>query len=430
MQFKKLTPYQVAELTKPRGVDRSVKRKRTNGLACYTPLGDVQASLRITGTRLDSDSAEMITAANYFANGLLQATTQNSPEVYRSLIGPVRYSDRVLGIYCEQLIKGALGPRQDLATYGPVSPCLVPYLLGGVTTKAVEELCYRALEVMEFFPDPPKALTLQKALSNVGFGPGIRHEDPTLLRTTRKFNHLSQRQDFLLNLPRGGSYAKLLIKDGAYGDSLHRLLLSWKDKVIAEAELLMDPQGGEMTELAAVGRHPINLNDVNYWRAVRKVFEQEWEKLDISGRPDDAVADGEVLMARKIIQRISYNDKMSAEALVGISLLTGISIANWTSFAVQDAERRGETFIKADEVDRAIDMIEMQAQFKCESELRGDALSLRIKERDTRRARRLKSTAWPLWSTTLSKSQLYVLRTTGDGLPVYKYKPLSLSSDK
>lgn len=426
MEFFSLTPYQLAERLKPRSAAKPPKRKRSNGLACYVPLGDAQASRRVTGAHLDPDSDEMMQAAVVFASGLVCATENRSDEI-RSIIGPARYSDRVLANYCNMLIKGALGKPQDFTTTGPVSPSLAPYLLGGITTKTVEELCYRALEVMDFFPEPMGQPSLQRALSNVGFGLGIRHEkigvDPD-----KKYNHLSMRQDYLLNLRRGVGYARLLTLEGAYGESLHRLLDGYRAQVIAETEALFDPAGGEMTALAAKDRHAISLTDVNYWRAVRKVFEREWQELDLDGDPEKAVADAEAVMARKIIQRISYNDRMNAESLVGISLLTGISIACWLEFAVYDQKRRGETFITADEIDRAIEMVEVSPHFKCEQELRGHATAIRYFSDAPRKwARRLQSPNKPLWS---SKGTYYLERYTAEGIPQFKYKPVSLSSDK
>lgn len=426
MELKALTPYQVAERTKPRSQAKKavVKRKRSNGLACYTPLGDEQASIRVTGSRLDPDSPEMTTAANHFASGLLDAMRKQGTA--RSIIGPARYSDRVLGIYCNQMVKGALGAPQDFTTSGPVSPVLVPYLLGGITTKAVEDLCYRALEVMDFVPSPLEEYTLQKSLSNVGFGEGIRHE-AVEIETPKKYNHLSQRQDFLLNLPRGVSYARLLIKDGAYGESLHRRLMSWKDLIITETTHAFDPAAGEMTELAAVGRHPVVLTDNNYERAIRRVFEKKWMDLDLTGKADEVVADAEVVMARKIIQRLSYNDRMSAEALVGISLLTGISLACWAEFAVYDLKRRGETFITAETLDEVVYLVSSSPHYKCDHELRGAATELRYANDGNRKwARRLQSPLRPLWS---SKGTFYLERYTADGIPKYKHKPFSLTSD-
>lgn len=438
MSMQKLTPFQVVEIEKTRSQAKKtpVKRSRSHGLACYVPAGEPQASRRVTGSHLDPDSHEMEAAAVFFATGLVQAV-QEGGGTTRSLIGPARYSDRVLAKYCGLLIKGALGKPSPFIDH-PVSPALVPYLLGGIPWNNVEELCYRALEVMDFFPEPLKVPTLNRAMGNIGFGAHIPHDhhdyvvkyngdnQPVEVEVDKKYPHLSFRQDFLLNLPREGSYASILIKKGAYAATLRRQLAAWKPQMMAEVEQLLDPAGGEMTEYAAQGRLPVTMNDWAFKRAVQKVFEKDWDQLDlVAGDNSTALRDAETLLARKIIQKISYNDRMTAESLVGISLLTGISVANWTKFAIADRDRRGETFITADELERAIGMIEVSAFYRCDDELRADLLTLKyepsIMEGKKKWARRLQSAVRPLWST-LDKGY-YQTGVDSEGTPRHKYKP-------
>lgn len=441
MKMKTLTAIQVENLMNPGHSKRAPRTKkvrlpkqgRGNKLCAYIPVGDGQASRRVTGAGLDSGSEEMKAAAVYFATGLHRSTISmlgDPGEEYRSLIGPARYSNSVLAKYCGILIKGALGPRRRFTTDDVISPLLVPYLLGGVPTKTAEDQCYRAVEVMEFSYEPkPKAKAdFQRALSLVGFGPHVRHEPGNAL-PENPHNHISLRQHLLLSLPSGGDYAKQLIRNGAFDDSLFRLMAGFKDDVILHAENLLDPNSGEMTAFAAKHRSKVVLYDVDYWAAVRLVFEQPWDRLDLDGNQENGVHDGRVLMARNIIGRIGYNDKITAEVLVGMSLLTGISIANWTKYAIRDHKRRGETFVSSLEIERVEEIAGTSPHYSPDlhEELTKDAATLREYERsETRWPRKLMSPNQPLWSRTGS---FYLERFDGNDAPVYKHKPFSVRED-
>ena len=430
-----LTAIQVENLCNPKSkVQQKIpKMGRTSRLACYVPNGDLQSSRRVTGAGLDPNGPEMLQAAMYFAAGLHRSTIDmlgDPGENYRSLIGPARYSNEVLEKYCNVLIKGAMGPRRQITTAEAISPLIVPYLLGGIPTKEAEAQCYRAVEVMEFYgePRPAKGAEMQRALNNVGFGVDVRHDRPASDLPHNAYNHISLRQHSLLSLP-PGDYAKQLLVNGAFGDSLFRLLNNFKADVVEHAERCLDPLVCEMTPLAGKDRIKVNLTEVNYWRAVRRVFEERWDRLDLSGRPEHGVADGEILMARNIISRISSNDRLTAEVLVGMSLLTGISVANWSKYAVLDHVRRGETFVSSLEIERAKEMIESNVHYGpiIEQQLVKDMATLRELERgETRWPRKLQSPNQPLWSTSGS---FYLERFDDNDAPIYKHKPFSVRED-
>lgn len=441
MTFRVLTPYQVKAIEAPkpgksRKASRGAKRKRTHSLSCYVPAGEGQSSRRVTGAHLEPDSPEMMSAAMVFASGLLEAT-QQGVGMTRSLIGPARYGDKVLAHYCSHLIKGALG-KPNPALRHPVSPVLVPYLLGGCTWTQIENAGQRAMELMDFFGDPNGVPMLHRAISNVGFGEHVRHRHyDTVIKydadnvaypaeVEKKHSHLSYRQDYLLNLPRDSGYAVLLVNNGAYDEGLRRLLASWKPEIIAEAERELDPAGGEMSEIAGAERCWVKATDYDFQQAVTAVFERPWDQLDLkAGGQENATADMQVLLARKIIHRLSYNDKATAEHLIGMSLLTGISVANWVNFAIEDRERRGETFITGDEVERIIDLVQAHPAYGCDDELRAALLQFRYEpermEAKRRFARRLQSARNPLWST----NGLYYQRgfESQTGAPICKPKP-------
>lgn len=444
MEFKILTPYEFAELTakSPSALRRKALRDRpmgtppprSHGLNCYVPDGQAQASRRVTGAHLDPDSPQMFHAAMTLAGSLLDALGHGGQPA-RILISPASYSDKVLAKYCQGLAKAAFGaPSLDL-----LSPALVPYLLGGITHKGVEELAHRALEVMEFFPEPLDKSKQARWMNLVGFGSMVPHihvdsTEATLYGAKKKtHSHLSHRQEYLLRLPVPGSYARHLIDRGAYDDLLCRTLTGFKAEILDEAQRLLDPAGGEMTEFAAKDRQSVELADRSmlFARAVRRVFEKPWAELDLSGDNGDRFEDLEVLIARLIIQRLSHkvlkSDKLSATTLVGMSLLTGVSVANWAQFAVYDLRRRGETFLTADTLDEVVSIIEVSPHFNCEQELRGAAVELRYGDIDRAKwARRLQSPNRPLWSRN---SKFYQNGIDLKGFPTYTHKPFSLSRD-
>jgi hypothetical protein len=388
---------------------------------CYLPAGEARPAYRILGSHLGDDSPEMLTAASLFAGSLLDALGLDTGAPERILIGPARYSDRILAQYCAWLQKPAFGlPGADL-----ISPALVPYLLGGIPIKTVEKLAHRALEVMEFFPSPLKVCTLPNALALVGFGarPHIHHD----VEAVKRYNHLSRRQEYLLELPRTGSYARLLIDHGAYAASTREKIAKLQPDIIHEVERLLDPDGGEMGEFAAEQRAPVKITPLMFNRAVRRVFEKPWADLDLRGDQQQFHHDAEVLIARELIKNFASADKMSAQTLVGISLLTGVSIANWTEFAVYDLRRRGETFITAEAIEEAIAIAEVSPHFRC-GEAMYDAAT-QIKFASTEKAawaRRLRSTRQPLWSTN---GLLYQSGRDSHGLPTFKHKPYRVSED-
>lgn len=447
MTFSTLTPYQVLALEKStKAVKNPVKRKRLTDLGCYIPPSGgsgQQASRRITGSHLAPDSLEMQTAAVALAGSLLDAVN-GGHEGVRSLVGPARYSDRVLKVYCDMLIKSALGegiPKTAVLSNPPVSPKLVSYLLGACPVSVVEDLCWRALEVMDFMPDEQPKNTLNLVLSSVGFGAEFAHRqyDDTVINYTNtneavvteaadKYKHLSAGQNWLLSLPRKGSFGRILLDEGAYEADMRRYIQRRAPEMIAEAERLLDPEGGEMTAYAARDRKSIRASQWTLQRAVSRVFERPWGDLDLKGGgQENAEHDLEVTLARCIIRRITYSARMNAETFIGMALLTGVSIANWAEFVMQDIRRRGETFITDEELERAIGIAEVSPYFKCEQQMQQALIEVRYAPAAKKKwARRLQSPTHPLWS---ANGYYYVDGLDSQGDPKYRHKPFSLTRD-
>lgn len=440
MEFCVLSPFALKDLLRNPALERRLRekpaglvRRRASSLNCYLPDGTATPHRRVTGAHLDPDSPEMHRAAMTLASSLLHAVYEDGVPA-RILISPARYSDKVLANYCQSLAKRALGsPGLDL-----VSPLLVPYLLGGMTYKGVEDLAHRAMEVMEFFPEPLGKPVMARALGTVGFGVGIPHihsddrVDATYVEPAKKrYNNLSHAQEYLLDLPAGNSYARLLLDKGAYDAALRPALTAMKLEVLEEVDRLLSPHGGEMTPFAASKRLLFTPTEQMFNRAVRRVFEKPWMDLDLIGDNDSRDHDGEVLIARLIIQRLSHkvlkSEKLSATTLVGMSLLTGVSVANWAKFAVLDLSRRGETFITEETVRQVIEIAGVSPYFTCAGELEDAAMMLRYQDLNKAKwARRLQSPNRQLWST---RGTFYQNGLTVEGNATYKHKPFSLLSD-
>ena len=448
MSFKTLTPTAVDSLvqTTKKPAPRGVKRPRANNMDCYTPPGDVQASRRITGSHLDPDSQQMEVAAMYFAEGLL-AAVRGVPSGVRSLIGPARYSDRILEKYCAKLLKSAMGPQSPFLKE-PISPALVPYLLGGTTWDGVTELCDRALVITDITDRGISSTAFGWTCAKLGFGAHIRHdhkeyrvsydENNKEVRTDtldeKAHNHLSFRQDFLLGLPRNGSYAELLIRHGAYDDSLRRKIAKWRPGIMARAERMLDPEAGYMPTRAASGRAPVKVTEYNFARAVSRVFEQDYDQLDlVAGDAGTALQDAEVLMARLLIQKLGSTPDFHAFYFLGMSLLTGISVVNWVQYAVKDKERRGgRAIIEIEQLELLIQLCETQAGYTDETDqqLRGAIYALADSVKSMTKDRwnaKVYSKAAPLWST----NGMYYEHGKGEhGEPTFLKKPFSPSIEE
>lgn len=386
----------------------------------------------------------------------LQAEAERQPG--RTLVDPGRYNDRFLRLYVERLTPFATA-HSSISTIDPPSPRLAAYLLGGLTLIAVEELCHRVMEVMEI-PTPVVDATLADAMSAVGFGPMANHthadslnarlfnwslhddhEDYLVRRDGLKAADLqkrssvvSVRQQYLLyDLPRTGSFAMhLLDGQGAYKAAEQQMIARIKPILLAEtADLFNGPTKNGMTEFMYERlthgqlfqyRQAIQMDDEMFSRAVRRVYEKPWDELDFHADFANLRHDVEVMIARRLISRVSAGKRgskdpvrISAVVLLGMALLTGIPVCKWVSFALQDLERRGETFITTDTLDEVIEMLEMsEVGMKagaCIAELREYQVALRSAESayKARFAWKLRRGSRPFWTAFTYGPETYYL---------------------
>ena len=359
----------------------------------------------------------------------LAASLLNAQGIYKgsatyihSLIGVDQLTDDEFQEYLLTLAPYAVSSA-TLGRIAPPSPSLVGLLLGGLTIPEVERQIHRALTLLDAFPDelPP---SMTEALHAVGHGPNIRHNQPpaaiTNVRKGAAFN-------WLASLPRTQSYASQVLTQGGIQAALASRLAKVQDKVLRYANTLLTPGAHRysMTQFAYDIDPPRPVDEVDYRIAVSKLFEGDWADLMLTGK-----GDGPVIVARCLLIELCSSGArshaeppvMTGQQLVGIAMLTGISVAKWAEFAVNDLHRRGESFMAASAIDDAVEIIqttELGAWFACEAELRELSAQLHLPDHDkVKRAQRLRKAKWPLW-TDREDGGYYLLSTE----PTYSHAP-------
>jgi hypothetical protein len=389
----------------------------------------------------------------------------------RTLVDPARYSRKYLRMYLERLAPFATA-HSSTSNIDPVSPRLAAFLLGGMTLGALEVLCHDAMDVLEI-PTPVVDATLVDAMTHVGYGIHADHSHFDLLRAdlfnwrlhedhdaylrrqgtltyvepSRITTAMSQRQHYLVyELPHGASFASaLLAGKGAYQGAEQQVIAKMKPFLLRDVTHLFNgPTDQGMTEFMyerlvdgnlTKYRQAIALDDAQFSRAVRRVYEKPWAELDFHATTSHISDDVEVMIARMIISRLASSRRsqakpvlISAVVLLGMALLTGIPICKWIAFALQELDRRGETFINDKTLDEVIEMLEMseigQKAGPCIAEIREYQVALRSTESEykARFAWKLRRGSRPFWTAQTYGPETYYLEGYGDkDEPVYKF---------
>lgn len=144
----------------------------------------------------------------------------------------------------------------------------------------------------------------------------------------------------------------------------------------------------------------------SYTAVLDRVMREEWHLEEFD--PEDPEPDYEQVLERLVIWQWHDNRCLPAGLFMGLSMLTGVSPASFTAYAVSDARRRGYTFIDVAEVDKLAGKVEdasmSSAAARCAKEIRGHSDELKdilvgkqgVAERLARvsRARQLKDVFW------------------------------------
>lgn len=412
MQISRVTATELSQLGLPEPKTPAKPKYSGN---FFVPEGySLNSKLRAIGTHLPPDHPDLAKGGLILSDALLSAQGLGASRG-NTLISPATLSNAELRKYSERLREAATANPDDVPIQMQ-SPAVVPYLLGGIPLTGVEKLVTRVLEVMDMFPqDEPH--TFAASTKPLGFAPYQTHDHDDW-RGVQTDSNLSHRQDYLVNEVRFGNWVDSLLTNGAYNGTLRKRLTFLKPGAMAWVQDLLDPAKGHMTGFATKGRREVEVTNRDFAMAVKRVYLSPWSGLDLSGglTKAEVTRDAEVLLARFLIAKQATTIKMSAQTLVGISLLTGISIAKFTEFAVYDQVRRGETFITGDTIDQAVELLGMSGVIGCERALRDHAITLRYSDGpDSLRAKRFRSLKKPLWS---SNGAFYVL----DGKGKMKYK--------
>ncbi|WP_443699611.1 hypothetical protein [Pseudomonas sp.] len=367
------------------------------------------------------------------ANRLIAAQGRRGDEVKlgRFLIGPDQYTDDEMQDYLLTLAPHAVG-ELSACRINPPSPHIVPFLLGGLSLPEVERQAFRALEILDAYP-AEQLPTLSEALAGVGFGARCFHTHQPEVEVGENLR-IGANLNFLLNVPERFDLPTYLLTQGAAGAQMARRFEKMKPKVMARVKELLTPGAAKdsITQFMHDRLQPRALVDVDYSMGIRRVFEMPWSEMTLAATPDKVEKDIEVIVGRVILndlfgsgaRRIRNLPKMTGQTLVGIAMLTGISIAKWTEFAVKDLRMRGESFLADSAIDDAIEIIEsteLAAWFKCEDELRNDSAIIRFFDKEaTIHAERLRNRKWPLW--TAGHNSYYMLSDDETGA-TYSHKP-------
>lgn len=385
----------------------------------------------------------------------------------RSLVTPADYDDTTLLSYLTTLAPLALSPEAASRYPAALSPRLVPLLLGGMPMLKLEALTERVLDLLGFTPDEVDP-TLNHALHLVGFGPGQRHMHFDSFNPPQLYPALGEEPEHYLSRindpkvepqipalsPKAisightqhclsqviGPFAEALPYIDAYPIALYRKVLRQKWAVMAGTITLFHEASGHIPEASRIniGLTPrqwlddTQVSSAAFSEAVRMVFERPWVDLDLVGSPKEDVPR---VMARLLIRHLCRGvrgafttpRRMSARALVGISLLTGIPTAKFVRFAVEDLKRRGETFLTGDTVREAVALVDESEQvFHLASsawmqEMNALAAQLEASEHPTRAylAYRLRMGSKPLFSSG-GAYQIVAFKGRDEDEPVYK----------
>jgi len=246
----------------------------------------------------------------------------------------------------------------------------------------------------------PKALLLDRTLGLVGYGDLHDKALPLFSRAKAELPEVpgfSRTAAYLATVCDGVEpFSVGILRHTLFEIDMIPRLLGGKEMIEAKCRELYQRLGAYLDEDFSRA----------YTTVLDRVMREEWHVEEFD--PEDPEPDFEQVLERLIIWQWHDNRCLQAGLFMGLSLLTGISPASLTAYAVSDARRRGYTYIDVAEVDKLAELVE-NASFsagagRCAKEIRGHAAELMdvmaskqgVAERLARvsRARRLEDAFW------------------------------------
>lgn len=124
-----------------------------------------------------------------------------------------------------------------------------------------------------------------------------------------------------------------------------------------------------------------NLEDdfaANYCGVVDRLLREEWHVDEFD--PEDPEPDVEQVMERLLLWKLHDNRPLLPQLLLGLAVLTGVSPASLTAYAVSDARRRGYSYIDVATVEKLARMVESASRSdtaaQCAKEIRSHCAEL------------------------------------------------------
>lgn len=153
---------------------------------------------------------------------------------------------------------------------------------------------------------------------------------------------------------------------------------------------------------------------VNYCGVVDRLLREEWNVDEFD--PEDPEPDAEQVMERLLLWKFHDNRTLAPGLLLGLAVLTGVSPAALTAYAVSDAQRRGYSYISHTDMEVLATLVEnasmSQNAARCANEIRSQQVALVDAQADKQgvlerlarvaRARTLKDVFWE-WEKRLEQ---------------------------
>lgn len=219
----------------------------------------------------------------------------------------------------------------------------------------------------------PPYLELDQALGLTLYGTAQDSALPLLGRVRLNFDQrpgYSRRATFIADALTDGKepFALGLLRHTLFEDDLAPRILSLRDLIADKTRAVFAGLGAYLEDDFMEG----------YTRVADRLLRENWEVPAFDA--EDPEPDAEAVVERLLLWHMHDNRVQHPEVLLGLALLTGLSPAAFTGYAVKDAERRGYTYIDPVAGERLAVLVEGVSASgnatRCAKEIRGHLAEL------------------------------------------------------